>query len=482
MTPRSPPAFGAFLAIASAASRTRLNVPIRLMLIARAKPESECGPSLPTTFSPWTMPAQLTRPCTPPNASSAAATAAMPLASSVTSVRTNFDASPSSSRERAAIVFLEIGDHDIAAAVDDHTRRRSAEARCAAGDNERAALDLHGRLRRAMDPARGAVRRASAAPHFTTDIAVAIMPAISPTLAGRISVFVVCARLPNCSMYCSATLRLTAPMPPGLAIASATWRIALALASAMDEDRGGLALRIVDLRLLLAFRLGDRRLARAVRDVDLLLTLAFGCRDDGALLALGGDLRLHRAQDFRGRRQILDLVAQHLDAPVRRRVVERGDDGGVDLVALLERAVELHPADHAAQRRLRQLRDRQRCSSTSRTTRAADRSPGKYRMPSTCSCVLSLVMQTCGATSSGVSRKSCRYAMRSRKGTTRLRPGCEHAVEAAQPLDDPRLLLRHDPDRLDDADQDDDENRKRDERIPGLHERPPVVRAARRRL
>ena len=47
-----PDSLGALFAIASAARRMRLNVPIRLMLTARLKPASECGPSLPTTFSP----------------------------------------------------------------------------------------------------------------------------------------------------------------------------------------------------------------------------------------------------------------------------------------------------------------------------------------------------------------------------------------------------------------------------------------------
>ena len=56
------------------------------------------------------------------------------------------------------------------------------------------------------------------------------------------------------------------------------------------------------------------------------------------------------AQDLLRRRQVLDLVAQHLDAPVRRRLVERLHDLRVDDVALLEGLVELHLADHAAQR------------------------------------------------------------------------------------------------------------------------------------
>ena len=149
----------------------------------------------------------------------------------------------------------------------------------------------------------------------TTVIAVAMRPAMSATFAGTISVLLVRARCANASMYCSATFRLTACMPPGASIASAICADRLGIGLGVREDRLRLALRVVDLRLLLAFGLGDRRLARADRDVDLLLPLALGRGDHRALLALGGDLRLHRAQDLRRRRQVLDLVAQHLDAP-----------------------------------------------------------------------------------------------------------------------------------------------------------------------
>src|ERR671930_1551767 len=70
---------------------------------------------------------------------------------------------------------------------------------------------------------------------LTTDIAVAIRPATSETFAGRISVFVVFARLPNCAMYSSATRRFTACTPPGAPIDSAIWRIAFAIASALTR-------------------------------------------------------------------------------------------------------------------------------------------------------------------------------------------------------------------------------------------------------
>ena len=47
----------------------------------------------------------------------------------------------------------------------------------------------------------------------------------------------------------------------------------------------------------------------------------------------------------------------------------------------------------------------------------------KYSTPSTCSCVLSRVMQTWLGTSSGISFSTCRYAMRSTNGSTMFRPG-----------------------------------------------------------
>jgi hypothetical protein len=55
----------------------------------------------------------------------------------------------------------------------------------------------------------------------------------------------------------------------------------------------------------------------------------------------------------------------------KRRLVERGHDAGVDVVAFLEGAVEFELADHRAQRGLRQLRDRH--DIVGRTVRGAHR-------------------------------------------------------------------------------------------------------------
>ena len=81
ITPRSPSAFASVSAIAAAARRNRLKLPIRLTLITWAKFARPCGPFLPRIFSPRTTPAQLISPCKPPKASTAAVTAASAAAS-----------------------------------------------------------------------------------------------------------------------------------------------------------------------------------------------------------------------------------------------------------------------------------------------------------------------------------------------------------------------------------------------------------------
>jgi hypothetical protein len=51
-------------------------------------------------------------------------------------------------------------------------------------------------------------------------------------------------------------------------------------------------------------------------------------------------------QNFLGRRQILDFVAQDLHAPVQGGFVNGGNDLGIDDVALFKGLVELQLADH----------------------------------------------------------------------------------------------------------------------------------------
>src|SRR5438094_9441586 len=88
------------------------------------------------------------------------------------------------------------------------------------------------------------------------------------------------------------------------------------------QDRGGGALGLVDLLLLLGLRGLDHLLLLTLGLVDRRVALALGGEDDGTLLALGAHLLFHRGEDVLGRVDVLDLVAQHLDSPGRRGLVE----------------------------------------------------------------------------------------------------------------------------------------------------------------
>src|SRR6266540_227912 len=93
MTPRSSPT-GSWRAIRSAASRSTLNVPIRLTVTTLVKSASGNGPFLPTTLIALPIPAQLTATRSAPSRS-AASSAAPTCASSVTSAGENTTRSPS---------------------------------------------------------------------------------------------------------------------------------------------------------------------------------------------------------------------------------------------------------------------------------------------------------------------------------------------------------------------------------------------------
>src|SRR6185503_11540502 len=125
-----------------------------------------------------------------------------------------------------------------------------------------------------------------------------------------------------------------------------------------DRANGrGLSVRLVDVALPLRFRGFDHLLLLALRGVDGRIALTFRRENHRALLALGAHLLLHRREDVGRRLDVLDLVAQHLDAPRLRCLVELADDRDVDGRALLERAIQIDLADIAAKRRLRELRD-----------------------------------------------------------------------------------------------------------------------------
>jgi hypothetical protein len=136
-------------------------------------------------------------------------------------------------------------------------------------------------------------------------------------------------------------------------------RIPSDVAPAIARIASRRALGLVDLLLLLGLRSLDDLLLLALGRVDRGVALPFRGQDDGALLALGPHLLLHRGEHVLRRRDVLDFVAEHLDAPRLRGLVELVHDLQVDVGPFLERPVEIDLPDLAAEVRLGELRDRE---------------------------------------------------------------------------------------------------------------------------
>ena len=109
--------------------------------------------------------------------------------------------------------------------------------------------------------------------------------------------------------------------------------------------------------LLGRFGLLDHPLLLALGLVDLGVPFSLGLQHRGPFLPLGAHLLFHRDQDIPGRVDVLDLVAEHLDAPGVGRLVEFLHHPQIDVASLLERLVQFDLADLATQRRLRELGD-----------------------------------------------------------------------------------------------------------------------------
>ena len=75
---------------------------------------------------------------------------------------------------------------------------------------------------------------------------------------------------------------------------------------------------------------------------DLRLPLAFRFEHGRTLVAFGLHLPCHGIDEITRRADVLDLDAVHLDAPGRRRLIDHAKQAVVDLVALREKAVEVH--------------------------------------------------------------------------------------------------------------------------------------------
>ena len=120
-----------------------LNVPIRLIVTTLANEPSACGPSLPIVFSPIAMPAQFTRPWRPPKVLTASSTAALAVRFARHVALDEAGLRAELLRQRLAPVGLQVGDDDVGAARVQRPHRAFAEARRAAGDDERAGLQIH---------------------------------------------------------------------------------------------------------------------------------------------------------------------------------------------------------------------------------------------------------------------------------------------------------------------------------------------------
>src|ERR1019366_1356851 len=131
------------------------------------------------------------------------------------------------------------------------------------------------------------------------------------------------------------------------------------------------------------------------------------------------------------------------------------DDMGVDRVALLERSVELHLADHRAQQRLRQLGDRE---DVVRRAVARAHRVGDLEVDDSVDLQLRVV-----ARDADLTRHVERHFLQRMLVGDALDEGHDEAearrqrpIVLAQPLDDPGVLLRHDLESLEDEDYCDD--------------------------
>src|ERR1019366_9122926 len=217
------------------------------------------------------------------------------------------------------------------------------------------------------------------------------------------------------------------------------------------------AFRVDDLRLLLAFRAQNRRRLVALRR-----------RHHRAPRPLRRHLLFHRQTDFFRRRDVLELDAHHLHAPLLRRAVERFAQLRVGGVARRQRVIEIELADHVAQRRERELLE----------------APGKVlHLVGRAHGVRDQVIDDCVHLHRHVIARDdrlrfdfCNLLAQVNRGPHRIEEG-EHGVEAgfgravvlAEPLDDLHLLLRNDLDRPHQDDQ--QEEREAEEDNTAAHTR-----------
>jgi hypothetical protein len=102
-----------------------LKLPIRLTVTVLLKLSSGWAPSLPTVLTAGAMPA------------------AVGVLADVAAHERGGRLAAQLSRQRLALVGLQVGDDDLRAALHQRAHRAFAQARCAAGDDENLVRDVH---------------------------------------------------------------------------------------------------------------------------------------------------------------------------------------------------------------------------------------------------------------------------------------------------------------------------------------------------
>ena len=161
--------------------------------------------------------------------------------------------------------------------------------------------------------------------------------------------------LPNSSMNCLENLHLHRQGPSGSANGGSDGGNRRGRGRGQQGNLFRPPFRLVDPALPVALGQVDGLLAFSFRHVDPGLLVGDSEGNLGALLSLGFHLLLERFQHLQRWGDVLDLVAQHLDAPRIGRPVDLLDDGLVDVLPFRERLLQSQLSDFRTHRRLGQV-------------------------------------------------------------------------------------------------------------------------------
>ena len=142
-TPRSPSGPGALCCMITAAARSHMKVPTRLIWMVRVNCSTGMGPLRPRIRPAVPMPAQFTTTFSPPMDLAAAVMAASTLLSELTSQRWNRRGGAEGLRRLLALRILDVEQRAAPAMGNEMFGNRKAEARSAAGDHCTHFVEIH---------------------------------------------------------------------------------------------------------------------------------------------------------------------------------------------------------------------------------------------------------------------------------------------------------------------------------------------------